>query len=372
MRVSPTQAQPPSQIPTAAAMDMAGMFLRTEMNTRSPRSIRLRRVIGLVVSLCVSVAFAATWREQIAAGIAHYEAGRYEEALAAFEQAATAAPPAATAELLHNRAAAQFKLGKIEDARELWVQAAAQRDAAFEARARYNLGNCAYSDAQRAAESGDLTGALQRLDSASEHYRDALRLDPGFSSARANLELAQKLKRELKEQAENQSQPSSQPDSQPSSQPQSQPSSQPQEQSDQQESSDQQDSQSQSQPSSQPQSQPATQPRDDQQQTDQPQSQPATQPQEGNPQEEPEEPQSQPADQPEPQSQPAPQPAETQPADSQPSGDESPQALPNIQLTREEAERLLQRIRDAEAKRRRELLRRQIEMQKPRPVERDW
>ena len=314
--------------------------------SRVPIHSRLRAFVPLWFLLAaVHPGAADVPHDLIQRGNDHYQAGRYAEALEAYERAGEEYGDAITSELLHNQAAAYFKLGRIDEARELWVRAATLKDAAFEAAARYNLGNCDYADALRAVENQDVPGALELLDRAGEQYRDAIRLDPDLTNARANLELAEMLKRQLKEQST--TQPQSQPSSQPQQQEQqqqdqssSQPSSQPSQQGDQ---PDQPDQSSATQPTSQPEQQPQTQP------SQEPESQPE--------QEQP--------DQPSATSQPRESP-QTQPADAQPQ-DQQPVEL---RMTRAEAERLLQMIRDAEQARRRVL--RQREAARHRPVERDW
>ncbi len=292
-----------------------------------------------------ATALAQTPRDLIEQGNAHYAAGRYAEALEAYDRAVAAADGRYEAELLHNRAAAQFKLGKVDEARELWVRAAALKDQAFEADARYNMGNCDYADALKAVQAQDAGKSLELLDRAAAQFRDALRLKPDLANARANLELAETLKRDIKQHTttQPQSQPSSQGKRQPSSQPSSQTSSSP---------SSQEQQQSSSQPSQQQaESQPSSQPQEDQQQAT---SKPATQPEQ--------EPQSQPS---------ASQESEPQPV-TQPAGDQADQSQPPvpIQLTREQAERLMQKVRDMERARRRALALREAAKQEP--VKRDW
>ena len=291
--------------------------------------------------------YAASPRDLVAQGNAHYAAGRYAEALRSYEEAAhrTGSP---SAELLHNQAAAHFKLGQIGDARELWARAKTLGDAAFEARARYNLGNCDYAEALTAAQSGDKQKALQLLSQAAAEYRNALRLDPTLTDARANLELAHQLKKQIEQSQQEapQSQPSSEPSSQSgSSQPSSEPSTSPTS-SESAESQPGQSSerQSQTQPSEAPASQPGQEP----------------EPQEQEKEAEPlaSRPESQPAGMP-------PAPAESQPAHSS-----ADRPVTTIYLTPEQAERLLQMVRDAEKARREMLLRQRQGSQKP--VDRDW
>jgi Ca-activated chloride channel homolog len=217
------------------------------------------RAIALVLPLLAlcAASFAADSRDLIAQGNAHYAAGRYPEALQSYEEAA-AGGAGQSLEVLHDQAAAHFRLGQIDEARELWVRAQTLGDAAYEARSRYNLGNCDYADALAAAQGQDAQKALKLLVQAADEYRNALRIASTLTDARANLELTHLLKKQIEEQQKDQpqSQPSSQPCSQPSSQSsQSQPSSQ---QSQQQQKQDQ-SSQPTSQPQTQPQEQPAAQ-----------------------------------------------------------------------------------------------------------------
>lgn len=295
--------------------------------------------VALLLALCAP-ALGQSPRDLIQRGNEHFAAGRYSEALEAYQQVPDDADLRLLPELLHNRAAARFKLGQTDEARELWVRAAGLRDAAFEARARYNLGNCDYADALAAMQRQDAGAAIERLDRAIAQYRDALRLSPGLADARANLELAAQLKKQIEQMAQQQ--------------PQSQPSPRQEQETEQK----QQQGQSSSQPSTQPdQSQPP--PPDQDRQTD---AQQQSQQQQQSEQEQ--QPSTQPQSQPAPQSQPttraAPAPEE-----------EQPQVQPAaVKMTREEAERLLQMIRDAQRQRRAMLQAR--EAAKHKPVDRDW
>jgi Ca-activated chloride channel family protein len=304
---------------------------------------------GIVLLGAMLSASAESLRELIQQGNQHYAGGRYAEALKCYEQAAAGQvnPPL---ELLHDLAAAHFKLGQLEEARDLWVRIKEAGDADYEARTRYNLGNCDYAEALAAA-SQNPQQALDRLGEAADQYRTALQLNPRLTDARANLELAQRLKQQIEEQTQNQ--PQSQPSQkqqkgrqQPSSQPrQSQPSEQSQE--------SEQDQSATSQPA---QSQPDQQSkRQDAQQNEEEQPQDQNQP-----------PQSEQDQQAAPETQPQSQPAQTQPAQDEQGANE---AAP-IHLTREQAERLLQMIRDAEKARREKLAQQRTATQKK--VERDW
>jgi len=210
------------------------------------------------------------------------------------------------------------------------------KDVTFEAAARYNLGNCNYADALTAFQAQDAQTAVAQLDRAQQEYRDALRLDPQRQDARANLELAAQLKKQIEEMA--QQQPQSRPSSQPSQQDQQQ----------------QQQDQSTSQPSSQP---------SESEQRDQ------TEPSEEQQQEPPQQPTSQPETQPAPETQPS-APPQAEPSQEEEQLEEERQPPVPIEMTREEAERLLQMIRDLERQRRAMLRAREAAGQKP--VDKDW
>lgn len=307
-----------------------------------------RRVALTAVAL--GSASAVAQDAELQRGLALYEQGAFEEALQAFAAAGEPDDPRILPELLHNRAATQFQLGELDAARELWVRAAGLRDAAFEARARYNIGNCHYQAALRAAGATppDATAAVDALSKAIEQYRDALRLDRSLSSARANLELAAQLKQFIEQNSA--SQPSSKPDANPDETGEKQPQSQPRDKQDQQESSEQdnseQGSDSEGEPNESERQNPQTQPAENQEGA-------------GSPDEP--EPQSQPASQPRPQPQPSGEADQTQENEMRP--------RPQIQMTPEEAARLLQKIRDLERARRAQL---QARQSNPRPVEKDW
>ncbi len=362
-------------------------------------------------------------RALVRQGNEQYAAGQYAEALQSYRKAAELNPAVQTPELLHDQAAAHFKLGQMQDALDLWTRIKEAADPAFEARTRYNLANCAYAEAL-AARGGESAGAraatdrsanpagvnagadagkaLAKLAEAVDGYREALSLDPKLTDARANLELAQRLRRQIeaerqnqqkqagekgkdandKQHSESQSKPASQPSSQKkpekdqSKPPQTQPADQKPKKQD--ESSQEQKRQQQEQSKENDQGQENQQPSADEQAEQQErerQKQKAEQQKQAAEQkdtaQEPNE--STPSGSQEPnatteqQKAEKPRAAETQPGET---GAERMQSAVPLQMTQAEAERLLQKIRDLEKKRREALLRQRVARQKP--VERDW
>ena len=127
-----------------------------------------------------------------------YAAGRYDEALKAFDEAAAQHPASATLEF--NRGSALYKLGRHEEAKQAFLRAAKQAPGALAAQDRYNLGNA--------------LAALGERKEAINAYRKALSLDPNDEQARHNLEVLLKQEAQAKsdskkdqkqQQAQNQS-----------------------------------------------------------------------------------------------------------------------------------------------------------------------
>ena len=127
-----------------------------------------------------------------------------------------------SAELAYDQAVAHYRLGDLERAREAFNRALSTRDLALEEKVKFNLGNCAYAEALERLT--DLQGAIDRLRLAIAHYRDALELDPGDDDARANIETAHLLIKDLLDKKKKEEQEKEKEKQDPTSQPTSQPS----------------------------------------------------------------------------------------------------------------------------------------------------
>lgn len=117
-------------------------------------------------------------------------------------------------DLNYNLGVAHYRHGDIEAAKPFFRDASTSGDASIAAAARYNLGNCFYSDATATADQNK-PSAIESLTQAILHYRASLRANPGHVDARANIELAVQLRDTLTEEQEQQDQQDSE---QPSSQ----------------------------------------------------------------------------------------------------------------------------------------------------------
>lgn len=112
-------------------------------------------------------------------------------------------------ELNYNSGVALYREGDVDAARALFSETSTSANNSIAAAARYNLGNCSYADAVATAEQ-DKKSAIDSLNQAITQYRASLRANPNHVDARANIELAvalqTKLGDELKQEQEQQEQ----------------------------------------------------------------------------------------------------------------------------------------------------------------------
>ena len=198
---------------------------RTDAGTKR-RGTRVRTILALLPAFLMSGPTTAQAskesdaRQAVADALEQLEAGKFAEALEGFRKAEVMFPD--SAELAYDQAVAHYRLGDLERARESFSRALSTRDLALEQKVKFNLGNCAYAEALERLT--DLQGAIDRLRLAIAHYRDALELDPGDDDARANIETAHLLIKDLLDKKKQQEQEKEKQQQDPTSQPTSQPS----------------------------------------------------------------------------------------------------------------------------------------------------
>jgi len=286
----------------------------------------------ITVSVCAFPAVAAepSPRSLVAQAVRAMDAQDNAKALKLLDQAAEIRPD--SPEIAYNQGIIHYRAGDYAKAADCFSKALAGRDLSLEQRARFNLGNCAYADGLK--EQAQPEKAVAKFQTAADRYREALQIDSHDLDARANLERAGLMIKQLKERQEQQKQQQKQQQDQ--QQPQSQPSSQPQ-------------SQPASQASSQPESQPGEQKQGQQQQAEEKQGE---------------------------QKQGQPQAADQQTGDKDKDKDKQQGLTVPAEkraMTKEEAERLLQLIRDKERQRREAQYERdQKSRSKQAPVDKDW
>ncbi len=129
-------------------------------------------------------------REKVLEGNRNFSEGDYDKALELYREALEESPDSPA--IRFNLGDAHFKKEEMEDAADSFSQALQSEDPEIKSRAQYNLGNSLYRQ-----------GKLQESLSA---YREALKVAPGDRDAKHNLEFVLKQLQEQQQQQKNQNQ----------------------------------------------------------------------------------------------------------------------------------------------------------------------
>lgn len=151
-----------------------------------------------------ALVYAVSPYEAVRQGNALYQAEQYPEAAQQYGRAADALPE--SAEILFNQGNALYKQQDYARALEHYTQALRTADRQLEGKVKYNLGNTAYQQALRALQKPQ--EATSHLRAAMQYYRDSLEVDPQQQDAPYNFELAQRLLRQLQPAPQRQKSPS--------------------------------------------------------------------------------------------------------------------------------------------------------------------
>jgi len=136
-------------------------------------------------------------------GLALERAGKYPQALEAYQQALVLEPD--NERIHYNMGRALYQMDRPNDAVDHFKLGLLTKSAKLRERGLYNMGNCAYR--------------AQQLDDAIGFYSQALLLDPGDTHAKENLELCLKKKSESPQKPDStQKNPQQQPQQQPETQ----------------------------------------------------------------------------------------------------------------------------------------------------------
>jgi Ca-activated chloride channel homolog len=149
-----------------------------------------RLVLGLFAALLMwpGASKAESPRQVVKEGNAAYAAGNFEGALKAYERAAAANPQSAQIEF--NKGDALFQQGDYTNAARAFEQADQKtRDPLLKSRIAYNLGNCAFTEAER-RRTNDLATAMAACERSIGHYQQALALNRQSKETAENIEIA--------------------------------------------------------------------------------------------------------------------------------------------------------------------------------------
>lgn len=145
-----------------------------------------------------SGAFAQSGADLISDGNRKYAAKEFGAAAELYRQAqGTKNPPTAAA--LYNEGCALLEQGRPADAAERFRQAdAGARDAAVAGRARFNLGQSLFRQAESAKEK-EPGQALEMLRQSAAAFRSVLEVSPGDAEAARNVEVARRLMKQVED-----------------------------------------------------------------------------------------------------------------------------------------------------------------------------
>ena len=141
--------------------------------------------ISLIVVLLFGVSQADSIRAKVKKGNEYFAQGKYEEALAAYQDALLDDPLNEIA--LFDQGDAYYKMKKYKEAIEAFQKVVGSKNLTLSSKAFYNIGNAYFQQ--------------NKLKEAIESYKKALELNPNDRDAKYNLELARaKLKEMAKKQ----------------------------------------------------------------------------------------------------------------------------------------------------------------------------
>ena len=211
----------PSSGPTAESSNRKparpSVAVWREHATSAAKPGNARRLAALLLAACGLLigsfsAQAVSARKLIQQGNAAYQSGKFEEALSAYDEASVDAPE--SPEIYYNRGAVFYRQEDYEQAKAAFEKAALKSvEPILESRAHYNLGNCAFREAERQRDS-DLQKAFESCEAAIRRYQDALRRNKDLTRAAENIEIVRlymkalldEIEKQKKEQEEQQQQ----------------------------------------------------------------------------------------------------------------------------------------------------------------------
>jgi Ca-activated chloride channel family protein len=168
----------------------------------------LRRNIVYTIAACLVIfmfplrGYGKTIAGLVKEGNSAYNAGEYDKAVTAYDEALKEGPESPYA--YFNKGAALYRKGDYSGAAEAFEKAAMNsKDKQFEAKSRFNLGNSAYKEAEGQKDK-DLQKALEGCSKSVNHYKEALRLDPSLKEAAENIEMVRLVMKDILEEMKNQ------------------------------------------------------------------------------------------------------------------------------------------------------------------------
>jgi len=147
----------------------------------------MKQTTLLAIILSSTIARGESARELILLGNEAYKKDNFEEALTHYEEASVELPD--SAQISFNRGTIYYKQEDYKEAIEHFKQASLRsKEPALASQAKFNLGNCAFRQAQRQRDS-DLEKAIEYCRESISHYQEARDLNPSYQKAAENIEI---------------------------------------------------------------------------------------------------------------------------------------------------------------------------------------
>jgi Ca-activated chloride channel homolog len=170
-----------------------------------PRKIIFSILMCLFIFMGPFKGYGKTIAGLIKEGNSAYNAGAYDKAVSAYDEALKEDPESPYT--CFNKGAALYRKGDYSGAAEAFEKAALNsKDKQLEAKSKFNLGNSTYKEAEGQKDK-DLQKAFEGCSKSVSHYQEALSLDPGMKEAAENMEMVRLVMKnileEIKKQQEN-------------------------------------------------------------------------------------------------------------------------------------------------------------------------
>ncbi len=172
---------------------IASLFINDRKRAQTHRRSPVKREVLVAASLL----FVAAAEVNAASGIDLYNRGQYEDAYAQFQRDLQQnINPADMPKMQFDAGAAAYKLRNYDKALEAFSQSLVDRSPRLQEKSRYNLGRT-LEDRADFGKTNEET--LKDLENATQHYEQALKLDPQDKAAAERLEIVRKKIEKLKQ-----------------------------------------------------------------------------------------------------------------------------------------------------------------------------
>ena len=148
----------------------------------------IKTLYFLCVLLSIQITVSATnISKKVHLGNKSYKLGKLNDALVNYENASIDAPE--SPHIFFNKGVIYYKKNDFKKAQESFEHASLKaEDAKFEAKCKFNLGNCAFQESKRQGDS-DLNKSLAAYKKSILYYQESLSLDPTLKESAENIEV---------------------------------------------------------------------------------------------------------------------------------------------------------------------------------------